>query len=59
MMFHEMVFMFEFSAADVAGKAWLDTALHSFVQTQRFSPFICLAARVARVGYRARRVPLF
>lgn len=48
--------MFELSAAEVAGKAWLDTALHSFVQTQRFSPFVCLAARVARIIQ--ARIPL-
>ena len=42
--------MFKLSAADIAGKAWLDTALHSFMQTQRFSPFVYLATPVARIG---------
>lgn len=50
--------MFELSAADAAGKAWLNTAFHTFVQTQRFSPFVYLAAIFTRVDYRARRPTL-
>lgn len=56
--FHEVVLVFELSAADVASEAWLDTALHPFVQTQRLSPFVRLAARVARV-YRAQQARLY
>jgi len=55
-MFYEMVLMFELSAANVASKAWLDTALHSFMQIQRFFPSIYLAACVAWVDYRARKI---
>lgn len=50
--FHEVMLVFELSATDDAGEAWFDTAFHSFVETQRLSPFVRLAARVARV-YRA------
>jgi len=48
--------MFELSAANVASKARFDTALHSFMQIQRFSPSIYFATCVAWVDYRARQI---
>lgn len=49
MMLRQMMLVLEFSSAEVASEAWLDTALHAFVQVQRFSPLVDLSACVADV----------
>jgi hypothetical protein len=33
-MFHEMMLVLKFSAAEAAGETWFDAALHSFMQVQ-------------------------
>lgn len=49
-MFREVMLVFESSPADLATKAWLDTAFHSFVQIQRFFPFVRFSAGVAQIA---------
>lgn len=46
-MFHQVMFMLELFATQVAVEAWLDAAFHALVKVQRLAPLIRSSAAAA------------